>query len=1048
MVLIDKRYELLEVLGSGGMGTVFRAYDRLAREYVALKRVNRTSALLPHDSDTTPYRSQLALAHEFRLLASLRHPHIVGVRDYGFEQGDPFYTMDWLPQARPLTDFRDAPLATKTRFITEILTALSYLHRQNVIHRDLKPANVLVVEERVRVVDFGLAISHKGQLTNEFAGTLAYLAPEAITRHATSFASDVYAVGVIAYELFAEYPFPHQNMTELIDAILNLPIKTADLDLAQPMAQWVVTMMQKEPHARPQTAQEALKLWHNALGEKTRSHADTLIQQTAVMVGRDHELSRLQDSLQQAKNGIGTLWLAGGESGVGKSRLIEELRTLALTEGMLVLRGQSSQGAGLLYDIWWEPLRRLVLANEPSGLDASSLKEVVTDLETLLERTIPDAPPLETFASRQRLYTSVVRLFRGNTQPTLLLLEDLHWEDDESIELLIRLMRATNELPLLIVGTFRNDEMPTLPERLPYAHVLTLSRLSREHIAQLSHLMLGVHGAETPLVDMLAQTTQGNAFFIVEVVRTLSEELGGAEQVGVMTLPPSVLTGGILRVLQRRIERVPQVAQAWLKRCAVVGRELDFRLVEENEGWLLACAEIGVLEVHENVWRFTHDKLREYLLSQLDETEKRQLHQAVAEQIERIYPNDTARASLLAEHWQLAGVHEKEAYYWLLSAPQLIAIGNFERAKAQLNRALIYLVDSLSKATAHLLIGRVYLRLSDYPTASAHYEQALIVYDLLNDAQGRANALLGLSDVAKWADNFSTFNTYQEQALAVCEAIGDKRGLAQGIANLGVIARAKGDYMAETDNQLKALALYRELGDTAGVAYCLDNLGVSARLQGRLDDARTYQAQARQVCEDDGDRWGVARALNGLGYIERLLGNYSASEAYYQESVALFRVTGDKWGIASGLNGLGYVYWLQERYPESVTFFEESIRLCLEIDDKWGVSVCYVGLGHVRTSEGNYLLADTHYRQALAIAQSIPVNQVILEAMVGLSNLAYERGNADIAFRCVCVALNHEACTHEARQLAESLLQEWGRAFVAQNTPLSEALASVLSLPT
>jgi serine/threonine protein kinase len=236
-----ERYRLLNRIGSGGMGEVYRAQDRLTGRIVALKRVciptsMRSSA--PRPSDHTVESLNLALAHEFQALAALRHPNIISVLDYGFMPAEnepetgalplfraldersfgrpplavqPFFTMAYLEAAQP---FNRAALGLSLKGLIELtaqmLQALSYLHRHGILHRDLKPGNVLVTRgaggQRVHLVDFGLscAVGRSGAVS----GTLLYLAPEALMGQPLSAASDLYAVGVMLYEVLAgHHPF-------------------------------------------------------------------------------------------------------------------------------------------------------------------------------------------------------------------------------------------------------------------------------------------------------------------------------------------------------------------------------------------------------------------------------------------------------------------------------------------------------------------------------------------------------------------------------------------------------------------------------------------------------------------------------------------------------------------------------------------------------------------------------------------------------------------------------------------------------------------------
>ncbi|HEX2618986.1 MAG TPA: serine/threonine-protein kinase, partial [Phototrophicaceae bacterium] len=231
--VINSRYRLLDKLGEGGMGAVYRVVDRLTGQTLALKQVTADESQLQFASHSTDQDIRLSLAQEFRTLAGLRHPHIVSVMDYGFDDQrngsrQPYFTMQLIEEAQSLTEYAaNLDLPGKVRVLTEMLQALAYLHRRDIVHRDLKPANVLVTTEGVvKVMDFGLALHQSESTTNMYTGavgTLAYMAPELFSDESASMQSDLYAVGIMIYEIFTgEFPFNIKNMGLLIGGILTL----------------------------------------------------------------------------------------------------------------------------------------------------------------------------------------------------------------------------------------------------------------------------------------------------------------------------------------------------------------------------------------------------------------------------------------------------------------------------------------------------------------------------------------------------------------------------------------------------------------------------------------------------------------------------------------------------------------------------------------------------------------------------------------------------------------------------------------------------------
>ncbi len=230
LTLISNRYRIVRQIGAGGMGTVFEAEDRLSGERIALKQV--VAATLRPTPDALPEITDeiaLKLAQEFQTLASLRHPNVISVLDYGFDTTETgerlvYYTMELLDGAESILAASEAlTLRPKIDRLISLLQALTYLHRRGVLHRDLKPENVLVVgATQVKVLDFGLSVLRGQHNDNLFSGTLAYTAPEIFRGGSPTESSDLYAVGVIAYQLLTGlYPFDKSNMNTLLNSILN-----------------------------------------------------------------------------------------------------------------------------------------------------------------------------------------------------------------------------------------------------------------------------------------------------------------------------------------------------------------------------------------------------------------------------------------------------------------------------------------------------------------------------------------------------------------------------------------------------------------------------------------------------------------------------------------------------------------------------------------------------------------------------------------------------------------------------------------------------------
>lgn len=728
-------------MGEGSQGVVYRALDRLTDTVVAVKLLH------PRDEDDASMR--LSLAREFSAMATLRHPNIVSVYDYGFDvDGAPYLTMDFIEGARTFTSAAlELGLPQRMECIVQLLRALDYLHRRNVLHRDVKPSNVLIdTHGHVRVLDFGLA-TRRPVLPglDEPAGTLLYMAPELLHGEPASVASDLYSVGVLAHEaLTGEHPYPLRGM-QLLDAVARQPINLSEsLGRLVPVFQGFVS---RRPGARPANAAAFIETLSEAAGValsvETEATRDSFVQ-AAELVGREGELAELIGDVAAALGRTGHLRLIGGESGVGKSRFVDELRVAALVAGARVVRGQAVATGGAPHRVWRDALRSLVLDADLTLADASILSLVVTDIGDVLDDDIPPPPRVDPDSELARLGGAVERLFKGQRRPVVVVLEDLHWADSISLRLLRWLVQPLASLPVLILGTYRNDEAPDLPAEIPGAQLLILKRLSRDSVAELSLSMLGPQRHLPELVDVLMRETEGIPFFLVEAVRALASEAGSLHGVGTRPAPSHISIGGARDLIRRRLATASEEALEVLRTAAVTGRVIDPEVLAhahdgfDLERWLTGCGT--VLQPSGRAWEFAHDKLREELLDQLDPRVLSSEHRRVAVALEGVYGSENPRFyDALFQHWAGAGQLNREAVYAERSGEERLRTGSVQEAIVRLTRAITILSDEAQASPATSRPGtprfrlgslegslvEAHYRLGDLTACREHAEEAL-----------------------------------------------------------------------------------------------------------------------------------------------------------------------------------------------------------------------------------------------------------------------------------------------------------------------------------
>jgi serine/threonine protein kinase/tetratricopeptide (TPR) repeat protein len=994
--VIQNRYILERQLGTGSMGAVFAARDRLTGKQVALKRVFHR-----FPDQALPLALKLAVTNEFEVLASLRHPNIVNVIDYGIDgTGMPFFTMNYLEGAENFrAAARQRPLREQVLLLLQVVDALRYLRRRGIVHRDLKPDNLLVVNGIVHLLDFGLAVARTIAEDDDarISGTIAYMAPEVLSGEAPSFASDQYALGVMAYEIFAGRPMISGSggVQQMIYRALNQPVNLGPLALAldggapvdmpdaprredaeesatmvlspqevqsalswigetslypsegqllHPLVPIIGRMLLRDPAARYADAEEITADLCAAIGEAPMESAvsrDSFLQ-AARFVGRDREFQRLSDALEEALAGRGGLWLVGGESGVGKSRLLNEIRHQAMVKGMLVLTGEAVRGGGEPFQMWRGAVRRLLLQVPFDPSDAASLQLYIPDLARMLSLD-PDA--LSYGEVTEPLSVIIRRLFERCRQPVLVLLEDLHWAGQESLEVLDAVCALAGTRPLLIIGNFRSDEAPGLLTRFPSAKPLRLDRLSSSATEELARSMLG-RAARPELVRALQRQTEGNVFFLVETVRALADEAGALERIAALDVPEHLITRDMRQIIERRLAQVPERYAVLLEAAAVAGRVIDRPLLASIgqeisiEDWLTATINASVIEFQNERWRFTHDKLREHILDGLQPARLRELHQRVAEALEQLYPPEE-RAAALVRHWRGAGNTAREMKYLRIAGMRAEQLGAYEEARLLYERGL-QLAETPEQVTEYeMLLGGHYEFVSQYDEALLHLNRAIdtarrpgfepLLADVV-DRMAWVHIRFGQTDAAL---------EMAQQVMALARSLQDEQRMMGAYMLIGIVRHMRGEMQAAYELLMEGLPYAEALDDSYALASYLNALGATQEGVGLDDTAIQTLTRASALAQELGNLAALGNIEGNLGRMHYNRQRYSEAAEHFLTARVAFQRVNNGYGEALAENFLAFISLKQGDPEPARTSLRQSLEICLRIG---ALSVGLLGL--------------------------------------------------------------------------------------------------------
>lgn len=1063
--IVKGRYRLEQVLGSGGMGVVYSAWDRLKQSNVAFKKVlldvgeDYSAIANTIVADQSAESVQLALAQEFQTLATMRHPNIISVLDYGFDDfRQPWFTMSLIEDGKTLLEAcANLNLEDKIDLIAQMVRAVAYLHRRGIFHRDLKPENVLVTNGVVKILDFGLA-SEREQLeaTAEISGTVGYLAPEVLRGELTTHASDYFAVGIMIYEALTGRPFyPEYDFSKIYQHILGYEAVIHEDDMPVELAELVHAMTHKDPQQRLADPAEiirylALFASSRKLSIETTATRESFLQ-AAGFVGRDDEISQLNYAMGMASTERGSAWLIGGESGVGKSRLVNEVRVRAMVEGAIVLQGQATEDSqGLPYELWREIVSQLVLLHDPDDLTAGVLKSIVPDIENLLGRPIPNPPQLDGSAARQRIHSTVTNLFDLKDEWVLLILEDLQW-DENSLDILMQLNRVVHNYNLMILATFRSDEAPDLPEIMGNMNLIQLQRFSKDEMSDLSLQMLGPIAESKKLQEVLESETEGNAFFLIELVRELAEITGGLSEISAASLPEKLLPKGIATIIERRLGRVPPDAQSLLKYAAINGRQPNTKVLEHISQvislpyslpeWLSLCSDAAVLETFNGEWRFTHDKIREGIVFGLDERETVSYHQQVAQAILKTYPDDDSHAAALSHHWRKAGNVEMERlfvgragefarsrflnrdaieYYSraIELTPEdqpvdvfdlLLSMEDIQNLLADRNeqeisiRRLNELADFINSLGGPDVGNEARLRLGRYQIAKGHFTQAIETSEEIltsnpdNGSAVQIEALRQLGEANMHLGKYDESLQFLEKLIGITKKNSRPMMMGAGYQQMGETLIYSKRYEDATPYLQEAQKIFKSLKLKQKEAVIFNDMGIVSQAQGKIGESIDHWATCQAIYQEIGDRLGNAKILTNLCALNLDLGDYLLAKQYGEKGLEVCQELSNEFGECLNLLNLAIISSYLDHHQLSEIYCHAAIYIATNMNNPHLIANANRELGLILTHQDRLEEAEETYQYALELSADIEQEVLKLEVEAELAQLYLRRGDHERA---------------------------------------------------
>ena len=937
------RYRIVSSLGRGGMGEVYRADDFKLVETVALK-------FLPASVERDPSRLD-ALLEEARLARKVSHPNICRVHDVGeTEDGLHFISMEYVDGENLSSLLRRIgrlPRSKALEIAREIVQALAAAHDAGILHRDLKPANLMIDGSgRVRITDFGLA----GAIgTAAGGGTIAYMAPELFLGQRGSVQSDVYALGLVLFELFTgQRVFRARSREELLDLHQRAdPTPPSQLvpEIDSELDELILRCLHKDPARRP-----------------------------GALSGLDRTLARLQDGFESEVSGEGEASSPSPPSLFGV-----DVRGRPYLLGLLA-------AAGIVYLAMARPWESVVGlgADDKGGRPAvSSPREAAVPAPEVR----PSLAVLPLHNRTQEPESAWIGLAIAET-----LVTELSILGADRVIPPHRLQTALREADLEEAETYSASDLALLRRRVGADRVL-VGAFSRVGDGDRGLLRLDLRLLETEAGTLLATHgatgTDDQLFYVaLRVGEAMRNELAAAELSPEQSL-----------AVRANLPEDPQAARFYVEGVAEL-RRLDFvaaqslldRSVELEPDHPMSQAALA-----EVWWKLGYLKRAKATVAKavalsgvLGLRQQREIL-ALAAKVEQ------RQADRVALFEELVRAHPDELDYRVGLVEAQVDHGTLDEALVALGQARQLDLPLADEAILDHTEARVHQRRESFEEQRDLSRRAAEKGEQIGATTLVAAARLREASACQRLGDLESEAVLVEQARALYETLGDTAGLARSLQHLGNSRYRQGDLEGAERLFVRALELYEEIGHEINMATVSMSLASLGYYRGNIDASIARLAESSELYRRLGNDVFLGEALNNLGGL--LVGRGRLQEAFdaYREALALFTAMGSRARSALLLNNLAEILHWQGALEDSRRTSHEARALATEVGERSTLGYSNYRLAEVYRAQGDLFVARSHFREALEIFEGLKDQQAASEVRLGLALVSLEEGQLDEA---------------------------------------------------
>ncbi len=723
-------------------------------------------------------------------------------------------------------------------------------------------------------------------------------------------------------------------------------------------------------------------------------------------VNRKEELASLKKQFNATLKEKGNLVIISGEAGIGKTRLIEELKRYGRLHKSSFFSAKPFEfGVTPPYHIFFQVIKsyikevgrehiQLFRALQPV-YKAELVKYIPELISTVSTKEEPSklSPEYE----KMRLFDAIYQIFRVMTSrsPLFIFLDDVQWACEADFELLGYLVRNISDLPVLICCAYRVEE---IGEKHPLTQFLRA--MSREHrfekielqglgfndISRLLNMILG-SGTPEKIAEMLHRETNGNPFYVEEIIRSFVEDgtvyrdnsRWRFKDVEKIALPSSVED-----LLRRRFEGVDQELKDLLTLASVIGNQFQLsllqRLTDKNEGYLLDLLDLGIKHLliegkPDDSYSFTNILLQRTFYENLSAIKRHKIHLQIAQTLKKLHVDrPTEIYESLAHHYLLAEEWAFAFDYNLKAAEKLQGLYANQDAIARYRICLAIMKrNKLSNPEAE---KQIHQGLADINYLMGDYQKAIEYYRVLLDrddlsVEDRSRVLLSLGTVCQKIGDFDNALACYNDGKKLLDETKHKFEIAKLEAASVWIHIKRGEYEKAFRTADSALDVFKAEESDEDIAALYNSLGTVYLDRGDWDKASQCYHRSLDYREKIGDKYNIAVSLNSLGNVYLRLSEFDKAIEYHTKALKMREKIGDKFGIASSYNNLAIVYDNLGEWDKCVDYHHNSLRISKSLVNPHSVALSYSNLAYIILKMGDFDKSIEYSLQSLDIAKRI-----------------------------------------------------------------------------